>query len=302
MHGINTRIAAALLSASLAGGLGFPAGSQAQQSQTAPAAASPAVGVLADPCAALEPMPAEVAAYFHSAAKARAAKEPAPVPTASGIAQYQAWQSRQIQQDFSQQCRYAAANLALPVATPHRVILFGDSITELWAQLDPGFFSDDTIDRGISGQTTDQMLGRFRTDVIALNPQIVQILAGTNDIAGNTGPTSLARIENHIASMVELARLHHIRVILASVPPAARFAWRPSIEPVKSIAELNAWIKHYAATAKVTYVDFYSALEGEAHGFKSDLSSDGVHPNAAGYAIMRPLAMRGISDARRRSP
>src|SRR5271154_1345633 len=129
------------------------------------------VGVLVDPCSAVEPMPEALAAYIASVAKARAAKEPVPVPPAGGIARYQAWQSRQLQQDFSQQCRYAMANQALPQATPHRVILFGDSITELWARLDPDFFRGDVIDRGISGQTTDQMLGRFRADVIELQPE-----------------------------------------------------------------------------------------------------------------------------------
>jgi lysophospholipase L1-like esterase len=247
-------------------------------------------------------MPADMAAFLASAAKTQVAKEPPPSPPADVLARFQAWQARHLLQDFSQQCRYAMANQALPPATSHRVVLLGDSITELWGQSDPSFFSEDTINRGISGQTTDQMLGRFRADVIDLKPEVVQILAGTNDVAGNTGPTSLHRIENNILSMVELARAHHIRVVLGSVPPAARFGWRPSIAPIDSIRTLNAWMKDYAMTSGLAYVDFYSALADKDHSFRPDLSPDGVHPNAAGYAVMRPLTERGIAEARLKSP
>jgi acyl-CoA thioesterase I len=256
------------------------------------------VGVVPDPCGALEPMPADVAAFLTVVAQARAAKEAPPSPAAGALEHFQAWQSRQLLQDFSQQCRYAMANQALPPVTPHRVVLMGDSITELWGQMDPTFFSGDILDRGISGQTTDQMLGRFRSDVLELKPQVVQILAGTNDIAGNTGPTSLRRIENNIESMVELAKAHHILVVLGSVPPAARFGWRPSIAPIESIQAINVWMKDYAKKAGVVYVDFYSALTNQDHSFRAELSPDGVHPNAAGYAIMRPLSERGIAEAR----
>jgi lysophospholipase L1-like esterase len=238
---------------------------------------SPTVGVVADPCVALEPMPADMATS-------------------------PAWQSRQPQPDFSQQCRYATANQALPPATRHRVVLMGDSITEVWGQLDPGFFSGDTINRGISGQTTDQMLGRFRADVIDLKPEVVQILAGTNDVAGNMGPTSLHRIENNIESMVELAKAHKVRVVLGSIPPAGRFGWRPSIAPIETIRTINAWMKDYATKTGVTYVDLYSALVDKDYSFKSDLSPDGVHPNSAGYAVMRPLTARAILEARHKRP
>lgn len=292
-----------LLITLLAGTLNGPAWAQAQEPKNkADAEPAAAAGIVAEPCGAIEPMPAEMTAYFASVANAQAAKEAPPPPSPDAMAQFQAWQSRQLLQDFSQQCRYAKANQALPPATRHRVVLMGDSITERWAQLDPGFFSDEIIDRGISGQTTDQMLGRFRADVIDLKPEVVQILAGTNDIAGNMGPTSLRRIENNIESMVELAKVHHIRVVLGSVPPAARFWLRPSIAPIESIRTINTWLKEYAMTAGAVYVDFYSALADKDYVFKSDLSPDGVHPNAAGYAVMRPLTERGIADARLRRP
>jgi acyl-CoA thioesterase I len=293
MQTMYLRLSTACLITLLASTLNRPTWAQAQDDPTAAT-----VGVVADPCGALAPMPADVAAFLASAAKARAAKETPPPPPPGGMAQFQAWQSRQLLQDFSQQCRYAKANQALPPATRHRVVLMGDSITELWGQLDPGFFGGDMIDRGISGQTTDQMLGRFRADVIDLKPEVVQILAGTNDIAGNTGPTSLSRIENNIESMVELAKAHHIRVVLGSVPPAARFTWRPSIAPIESIRTINAWMKDYAMKAGAVYLDFYSALVDTDYAFKSDLSPDGVHPNAAGYAVMRPLTERAIAAAR----
>jgi lysophospholipase L1-like esterase len=278
MQTMYPKLAGACLIVAFAGTSNHPTWAQApgpQEKTDSPAGAT--VGVLPDPCAALDPMPADKTAL-------------------------QAWQARRLQQDFSQQCRYALSNQALPPASAHRVVLMGDSITELWGQLDPGFFSGDTINRGIGGQTTDQMLGRFRADVIDLKPEVVQILAGTNDVAGNTGPTSLHRIENNIESMVELARAHNIRVVLGSVPPAARFGWRPSIEPIDSIRALNAWMKVYALNAGVTYVDFYSALADKDFSFKSDFSPDGVHPNAAGYKIMRPLTEQGIAEARRKRP
>lgn len=297
------RLTACLLAATLSSSLSGPAWAQAQDAQDkADSAPAPAVGVLADPCASLEPMPADMAAFLASMAKARAAKEPPPTPPADVLARFQAWQSRQLLQDFSQQCRYAKANQALPPASAHRVVLMGDSITELWAQLDPGFFSGEVLDRGISGQTTDQMLGRFRADVIDLKPEVVQILAGTNDVAGNTGPTSLQRIENNIQSMVELAQAHHIHVVLGSVPPAARFGWRPAISPIDTIRTLNSWMQNYAMKAHVVYVDFYSALADKDYAFKSDLSPDGVHPNAAGYAVMRPLTEHGIAQTRLKHP
>jgi acyl-CoA thioesterase-1 len=162
----------------------------------------------------------------------------------------------------------------------------GDSITEGWQQSRPEFFSGDRIDRGISGQTTSQMLGRFYADVIALHPAVVHILAGTNDIAGNGGPTSLDAIENNIRSMVELAQAHRIKVVLGTVLPAAQYSWRPDIDPVPSILALNVWIRSYARSRGVTLVDYYALLDDGQNGLARSNSKDGVHPTPAGYAKM----------------
>jgi acyl-CoA thioesterase-1 len=191
-----------------------------------------------------------------------------------------------IQQDYSGLCRYRSANLVLPPATATRIIFMGDSITEGWQATRPDFFRGDRIDRGISGQTTSQMLGRFYADVIALHPAVVHILGGTNDIAGNSGPTSLDAIENNLRSMVDLARAHGIRVILGTVLPAARFGWRPDIEPVASIRALNGWIRAYARARGIAVVDYYTLLDDGRHGLAPIDSGDGVHPSAAGYAKM----------------
>jgi acyl-CoA thioesterase-1 len=162
----------------------------------------------------------------------------------------------------------------------------GDSITEGWKESRPEFFRGDRIDRGISGQTTSQMLGRFYADVIALRPAVVHILAGTNDIAGNGGATTLKDIENNIRSMVELAQAHRIRVILGTVLPAARYPWRSEIDPVSPVAALNMWIRSYAKLQGIRLVDYYSALDDGHHGLAPGDSGDGVHPSPAGYAKM----------------
>src|SRR5262249_25423424 len=153
---------------------------------------------------------------------------------------------------------------------------------------------------GISGQTTPQMLVRFRQDVVALQPEVVVILGGTNDIAGNTGPSTLEMIEDNLASMTELARVNGIRVVLASVLPAADYPWRRGLDPAPKIVALNSWIKEYAQRVAAVYLDLHSAMADERGGMKPELSRDGVHPNAAGYALMSPLTERAIAEALRR--
>ncbi len=160
-----------------------------------------------------------------------------------------------------------------------------------------GFFVDDVLDRGISGQTTAQMLVRLRSDVLDLHPAVVHIMAGTNDVAGNTGPTSLADIQGNIASMVEQARAHGARVILASVPPAAAIPWRPQVQPMPAIAAMNDWLRRYAAREHLVYVDYHTMLSDGRGAFQPRLSEDGVHPNGAAYAVMRPLAAAAIRQA-----
>jgi lysophospholipase L1-like esterase len=153
------------------------------------------------------------------------------------------------------------------------------------------------LDRGISGQTTSQMLVRFRQDVIDLHPAVVHIMAGTNDVAGNTGVTTLADIEGNLASMAELAHAHGIRVILASVPPSNHFDWQPHVKPAQPIRELNAWIRRYARTHHCIYADYYDAMATKQGAMRPGLSSDGVHPTAKGFAVMEPLARQAIAEA-----
>lgn len=181
------------------------------------------------------------------------------------------------------------------------MVFFGDSITQGW-NLAESFPGKPYVNRGISGETTSNMLLRFRQDVIAIAPKVVVFLAGTNDIAGNTGPISLEAMEANLASMVELAELHGIRVVLGSVLPAYDYPWNPGLEPVAKIAALNAWLKSYAAEQGLVYVDYYSAMQDERHGLPENLSHDGVHPNKAGYAVMAPLAEQGITQALHKRP
>jgi len=176
----------------------------------------------------------------------------------------------------------------------------GDSITDFWVVRSPETFfpSKPHVDRGISGQTTPQMLVRFRADVIALHPKVVVILAGTNDISSNTGPETLEEIEGYLTSMAELARANGIRVVLASLLPVTD-ALRPQTvrRPPEEIVALNAWIKDYAKAHDIVYLDYYSAMLDDHQMLRQDLTVDGLHPNAAGYAIMQPLAEKAIAAA-----
>jgi lysophospholipase L1-like esterase len=200
--------------------------------------------------------------------------------------------------------RYAKANAELPAPAPSeaRVIFMGGSTFDIWARhFATTFPGKPYIGRGISGQTTPQMLVRFRQDVIALKPKVVVILGGTNDIAGNTGPSTLEMIENNLASMVELAKANGIRVVLASALPVYLYPWRPGVQhPAQSIVALNAWMKDYASKNGVVYLDYHSAMADQRMGMKGDLSSDGVHPNEAGYRVMAPLTETAIREALRR--
>jgi lysophospholipase L1-like esterase len=206
--------------------------------------------------------------------------------------------------------RYREANAKLgdPSSPDKRVVFLGDSITDSWD--DPkygGFFPGKPyVDRGISGQTTPQMLLRFRADVIALRPKVVVILAGTNDLAGNTGPATLEAIEDNLSSMTELAKVNHINVVLASVLPVSDYDTRDgkpivrtSGRPPDKIRALNDWMKQFAASKKLIYLDYYSAMIDDKGFLKEELSEDGLHPNVRGYAIMAPLAEQSIAKALR---
>jgi lysophospholipase L1-like esterase len=195
------------------------------------------------------------------------------------------------------------AKLPAPAAGESRVVFIGDSITDGWGRRTNSFFPGKPyVNRGIGGQTTPQMLVRFRADVVALSPAVVVILAGINDIAENTGPTTMEAIEDNIASMCEIASANGIRVVLSSVTPALDFPWRPGKMPAPKVMALNAWIKQYAAAHGYVYVDYYAAMADDGGGMKAGLASDGVHPTQAGYAIMAPLVEKGIADALRAKP
>ena len=193
--------------------------------------------------------------------------------------------------------RYRDANTAL-APQENRVVFMGNSITEGWAK----YFADEFpgkpyVNRGIGGQTTPQMLLRFRQDVIALKPKVVVILAGTNDIAGNTGPSTIEMIEDNLASMTDLAKAHGIQVVLCSVLPVYDYPWRPGLEPAPKIVALNVWMRRYADSTRSVYVDFHGAMADARQGMRAELATDGVHPNEAGYRVMAPLVERGIARA-----
>lgn len=203
-------------------------------------------------------------------------------------------------QDWPNLNRFKDENTKLGLASPgeNRVVFMGNSITEGWGRICPDFFSGNLyINRGISGQTTPQMLVRFRADVIDLKPAVVVILAGTNDIAGNTGPSTLKMIEDNIVSMAELAQANGIKVVLSSVLPVFDYPWKPGIESVEKIATLNKFLKNYADKNGIVYLDYYSSLADERKGMKEEYASDGVHPNEAGYKVMAPLAEEAIEKA-----
>nr|WP_319401592.1 SGNH/GDSL hydrolase family protein [uncultured Carboxylicivirga sp.] len=203
-------------------------------------------------------------------------------------------------QDWPNLERFRAENQQLhkPAKKENRVVFMGNSITEGWSQHHPEFFKDKPyINRGISGQTTPQMLIRFRPDVIDLEPKVVVILAGINDIAGNTGPSTLKMIADNIKSMAELAKANKIKVVLCSVLPANDFPWNPGTEPADKVIELNQMIKTYAESNKIIYVDYFSQMVDDQKGLKSELTYDGVHPTKAGYQVMEPLVEAAIKKA-----
>ena len=189
------------------------------------------------------------------------------------------------------------AKLGSPATNESRIVFMGNSITEGWSNFHPEFFSGKPyVNRGISGQTTPQMLIRFRADVINLQPKAVVILAGTNDIAGNTGPATINMIADNIISMAELAQANNILVIISSVLPVYDYPWKPGLEPAPNISQLNDIIKNYANKHEHTYLNYYAAMVDEQKGLKEEYTYDGVHPNKAGYQIMAALAKEAIAN------
>jgi lysophospholipase L1-like esterase len=225
-----------------------------------------------------------------------------PIYTAASPTPEQVKHLQALGADWPQLARYREENarLAPAAAGERRVVFYGDSITDAWGRRgdETKFFPGKPyINRGISGQTTAQMLVRFEQDVVHLKPAVVVILAGTNDLAGNTGLASLEMIEDNFAAMVAIAKANGIRVVLASVLPVTEYPWRPGLHPAEKVKALNAWLKSYARQQGCVYLDYYSAMSNAAGGLDPKLAEDGVHPTPAGYAIMAPLAEKAIAEA-----
>ena len=235
------------------------------------------------------------------------AQQPTPDEAAKKAAD-EAYHQRQeylLHNDWAYLERYAAANQRLPAPTPGRprVVIIGNSITEGWVNSDSTFFRGNTyeyIGRGISGQTTGQMLVRFRANVVDLRPAVVVILGGTNDVAGNSGPYNPQTTLSNIMTMCELAQAHGIRVVLGSVAPAADFWWHKGLNPAPKILALNQQIKAYADRQHFGYYDMHTALKDEQNGLKKAYGEDGVHPNLAGYKVMEPLLNQAVAAALKR--
>jgi lysophospholipase L1-like esterase len=198
--------------------------------------------------------------------------------------------------------RDADAAMAPPERGQPRVVFMGDSITELWAARRPFFAEHGYVGRGVSGQTSGQMLLRFHQDVVALRPAVVVILAGTNDVAGNSGPETDDQILANIEAMTEIARAHGIRVVVCSIPPATRFSWRPELAPSQRIGALDLRLQAWAQRERLTYADLWSAMALPDAEMNPELSADTVHPNDAGYALMEPIVQAAVAEALKRRP
>lgn len=277
------------------------AGTASAQTPPAPApAAAPAIpeGMVDDPCVGAPVRSKAINDYlrqmmYHLPAGAA----PLPLPAAE-YAKLKAESAEYAKRNWGDSCKYAADNARLTKApaAERRVVFMGDSITEGWGLAHPDFFSGGLVDRGISGQTTPQMLTRFWADVVALHPQVVQIMAGTNDLAGNTGANRPEDYKNNIRAMVTLAKANHITVLLASIPPVLEFSWKKEVKPTR-LPELNDWLRAYAKEQGAIYVDYHSVLQAADGSFRKELTFDGVHPNADGYAVMEPIAKAAIAEA-----
>ena len=214
------------------------------------------------------------------------------------------WFHDWLARDFGMVGYYAEDNAKLIASgVPVDVVFMGDSITEGWMDKRPGFFTRGRVDRGIGGQTTPQMVLRMMSDVVALKPRAVHLMAGTNDIAGNTGPMTPEMTQNNFRAMSDIARRNGIRVILASIPPAAGFPWAPTIKTRQPIAEMNAWLKSYAAQTGAAWVDYHTVLDDGTGAMKPGLAVDGVHPTEAGYdamaTVVEPVLARVLRGSHR---
>jgi lysophospholipase L1-like esterase len=259
------------------------------------------VGMVADPCPAAEapdPLGVEIAQAMVADAPFPPALLAKVMDPARGAAGEKA-KAEKAARDWADLCRYRPENVA---AKRVETVFIGDSITELWMTADPAFFSAARVDRGISGQTSAQMLLRFTADVVALKPKVVHILAGTNDVAGNTGPNRPEDFKNNIRAMSDISDANRIAVVIGAIPPADRFLWRGELKPAAQIAELNGWLKAFAAERGYAFADYHAAMATPTGAMKPAFSKDFVHPNRAGYAVMAPIAQAALDEAQRRGP
>ena len=238
---------------------------------------------------------------FSAAARAQQPTDPAAAKKAADEAYHQR-QEFLLHNDYANLGQYAAANQRLPAPRPGRprVVIIGNSITEGWVKEDSAFFRGKTyeyVGRGISGQATGQTVLRFRPDMIDLQPAVVVLLVGTNDVAENNGPYNPQTTMNNIMSMCELARVHGIRVVLGAVAPSTDFWWRKGLSPAPKILALNQRLKAYAAQQHFEYYDLHTALKDDQNGLKKAYGEDGVHPNLAGYRVMEPLLNQAVAAA-----
>jgi lysophospholipase L1-like esterase len=242
--------------------------------------------------------PTEAEITFVKAYLAEGAMDPALVARATGpkhIAEREARMAELRTRDWPNLGQYRSANAAMK--TPATAVFIGDSFTEFWQAADPDFFTNGIVGRGISGQTSPQILLRFMADVVALRPRCVHLLAGGNDVAGNTGPTTPQDYMNNMLAMISLAQAHSIRVVLGGLTLIQAFPWAPTIEPAKRITELDTWIRLTAKARGLIYADYPSVLAEPGKPIKSEYARDGVHPTAKGYAVMRPVAEAALARA-----
>ena len=265
---------------------------------------APAAQTVSDACAAIPPFDdTAVRPFLEMVLTPGAPVDPARIPpdTMAKLMALQKEAATRQAKDWANLCRYAPDNANFRDSrNPPRAVFLGDSVTEYWRQGDPAFFTDTVQNRGISGQTTAQMLLRFYADVVTLKPRVVHIMAGTNDVAGNLGPVSDDTIVANVAAMLDMAKANRIGVVLASIPPARFMSWKPGMIPGPRIAALNLRLKQLAEARDAIYVDYHARLRDDQGGFQTALANDGVHPNRDGYALMRPLAERAIAQAARK--
>ncbi len=263
--------------------------------QDAPAPDPETLGVVDQPCPPPLQEPPELQQILRAPNR-----PPMTGPPPPAIARFLQAQQERARADWAGLCRYRADDAALAAANapPPKAVFLGDSITEGWARTDGDFYAANRfVGRGISGQVTGQALLRFEQDVVALRPRVVHIMIGTNDVAGNAGPTTYRNIQDNITAMVALARANHIAVVLATIPPSSDFPWRPGMHPAQKIIQMNDWIRAYAKREHLVVADYHRALRDPAGGFRADWTVDGVHPNAAGFKVMEPIADAAVKAA-----